>query len=74
MFLLRTKLPFLVGCGSESVDGALVLVAAGLRTLGCDAEEFSESEELESLPEEDDELEDEPELLLEEPDSELVAA
>lgn len=33
-FLLRAKFAFFVGCGSESVDGALVLVAAVLRTLG----------------------------------------
>jgi hypothetical protein len=74
-FLLRAKLPFF-GWGSESVDGALALLltAAGLRTLGWDADEFSESDELESLPEDEDELDEDAELLLEEPDSELVAA
>ncbi|KAF4518828.1 hypothetical protein B566_EDAN008157 [Ephemera danica] len=63
---------FLVLGGSESVDGARALLAvAVLRTLGCDAEEFSESDELDSLPDEEEELDEDPELLLDDPDSEL---
>lgn len=52
---------------SESVDPWPLFAA-----LACDVDEFSESDELDSVPDDDEELEEEDELLLDDVDSELV--
>lgn len=52
---------------SESVDPWPLFAA-----LAWDVEEFSESDELESVPDDEEELEDDDELLLDDADSELV--
>jgi hypothetical protein len=52
---------------SESVDPCPLIAAQA-----CEVDEFSESDELDSVPEEEEELEEEHELLLDEVDSELV--
>jgi hypothetical protein len=63
---------FAGGCGSESVECPRFLRLRRLRWDG--AEDASESDELESLPEDEEELDEDPELLLELADSELVPA
>ena len=70
VFVLDGTVFFLVALfrDSESVDACPLLAA-----LPCDVEEFSESEELDSLPDDDEEDDEEDELLLDDVDSELVA-